>query len=78
MYDGDKRALRPVGKLVVEEGKRYPAGSILECELVESGWWRCVAVRTDKSSANNSVTFQRTLGNILENLTLEDVEAVCL
>lgn len=81
VYDADQRALRPVGKLVEDGrsgGRNFAPGSILECELVESGWWRCVAVRTDKSSANNSVTFQRTLGNILENLTLEHVEAVCL
>ena len=75
VFDAEQRSLRAVGKLV-EDQKKYAVGSILECELAESGWWRCVAVRTDKSSANNSLTLQRTMANIVENITLDQIENV--
>lgn len=72
-YDTQTRAPRCVGKLV---GPSPPPGSIAECELVETGLWRLVEVRHDKSRANDTQTLTRTMTNILEAITLDQIEAV--
>lgn len=73
-YDTQTRAPRSVGKLV--GGPFPPPGSIAECELVETGLWRLVEVRHDKSRANDTQTLSRTMTNILEAITLDQIEAV--
>lgn len=52
----------------------YPPGSILECtfDTVKKVW--CVhKVRTDKTHPNNKRTFERTLVNIREDITYDEL-----
>lgn len=52
------------------------AGCVMECRFVRDGVWEPVVVRTDKATANDMFTYQKTLLNIRENLGLEDVLAL--
>lgn len=40
------------------------------------GIWRLLGVRTDKTTANNMTTYTKTLLNIVENLTLDDLRTI--
>jgi hypothetical protein len=53
-------------------------GDIIECKLenYESGTWSFVRQRTDKTHANDLLTFQKTLLNIQENIGISDLENI--
>lgn len=51
-------------------------GSIVECARRDSGEWDVVAVRTDKTTANDMLTYNKTLLNMREKLTLDHVKRV--
>lgn len=51
-----------------------PADSIVECELISGTQWKVVGVRSDKSTANDMFTYQKTLLNMREALTLDSIE----
>jgi hypothetical protein len=57
-----------VGRLV---GGGAAPGQIAECALVGGDAWRAVGVRTDKNTANDMFTYQKTMNNIAENLDLD-------
>lgn len=79
VYDEKARRNRPVGVAVGENA--YIAavdGTIVECELVpgekrKEREWCILHTRTDKKTANNKFTFEKTMLNISEALKLEDV-----
>ena len=48
-------------------------GSIVECARGEDGQWAVVCVRHDKTTANDVLTYERTLVNMQERVTLEDL-----
>lgn len=54
-------------------------GVVVECAPADAGAtsWRVVKPRTDKSTANDTFTYEKTLLNIREALTLDDLMA-CL
>ena len=77
VYDGGKHTR--VGTLV--EGAAAE-GAVVECGLLQddpaSGdpvgrRWALVGVRTDKTTANDMYTYQKTMLNIRENLSLDDL-----
>ena len=51
-------------------------GSIVECAPLDDAVWDVVGVRTDKSTANDMFTFQKTLLNMREALTWDAVAPV--
>lgn len=55
-----------------------PVGAIVECKIdnFEQGTWTYVKVRDDKTYPNDVLTFQRTLINIQENITLDDLKNI--
>lgn len=63
-----------VGKLT----EPAAAGTVAECEPTDdrASGWRVVKVRTDKTTANDEFTFEKTLLNIREGLTLTDLETI--
>lgn len=60
---------------VARSSRPLPSGGIVECRFVREGVWEPVMVRTDKATANDMLTFRKTLLNIRENLTLDAVLA---
>lgn len=63
-----------VGTLAADQPSA-PPGSIVECGLAGQGWY-LVSERTDKSTANDMYTYQKTLLNMREKLTLDSVKHV--
>lgn len=51
-------------------------GSVVECTCAEDGTWVPVCIRTDKKTANDLFTYQKTLLNIQEALALEDLARI--
>jgi len=49
-----------------------PPGSIIECSF-ENNTWRFHHVRHDKTTANDMLTYKKTLTNIDENIQLRDI-----
>jgi hypothetical protein len=47
-------------------------GTIVE-SVFENGMWVPLQMRTDKKEANDVLTYEKTLINIDENITLDDV-----
>lgn len=56
-------------------GTTAPPGSIAECSLAQPGstLWTLVMLRTDKSTANDMYTYQKTMLNMRENLSIAHV-----
>lgn len=54
---------------------REPAapGSIVECARGEDGLWSVLCVRHDKTTANDALTYERTLVNMEERVTLDEL-----
>ncbi len=65
VYDTAKGAHVKVGSL--PPARRAAPGGVVECRKAGAGW-EVVGVRTDKTTANDLVTYNKTLINILENL----------
>ena len=76
--DGASLAVFDAGKHVTVGRLRQRAqpGSIVECTKAADDLWDLVGVRVDKTTANDLYTFQKTLVNIREGLTLADVKRV--
>lgn len=51
-------------------------GAIVECARVRDGVWTMVRTRTDKTTANDMFTYNKTLLNMRERLTVESVKEV--
>lgn len=62
----------PVGTL----RESAPPGCIAECAAVEGTTWTLVHVRTDKKTANDMYTFQKTMLNMREGLGLRNLRDV--
>ena len=67
---------RGVHKTVGHLDRAATPGSIVECSRVGDGVWAVVRVRTDKSTANDAYTYHKTLLNMRERLTVQDLKAV--
>ena len=50
----------------------YQAGVVVECEIVNN-MWRVVGVRTDKTQSNDILTYEKTMLNIRENITVNEL-----
>jgi len=50
----------------------YQAGVVIECEIVNN-MWRVVGVRTDKTQSNDILTYEKTMLNIRENITVNEL-----
>ena len=63
---------------VVVAGLREPLapGCIAECVSSPDGVWDLVCVRTDKSTANDMLTYEKTLLNAREGITIDEVHRV--
>jgi len=71
----DNGAHVTVGSLA--PGHSAPPGSIAECATAgQQGVWTLVTLRTDKATANDMFTYQKTLLNMRENLGLADLKQV--
>lgn len=70
VYDQQSRSHTVVGRLLSSDAARVRLGAIVECSLrcARSKTWNLVMERTDKSTANDTYTFSKTLLNIKENL----------
>ncbi len=55
-----------------------PPGSIAECHLLGGDTWKVAGIRTDKSTANDMFTYQKTLLNMREGLTLDSIKPLFL
>lgn len=67
---------RGVHKTVGHLDRAAAPGAIVECSRVGEGVWTVVRVRTDKSTANDAFTYNKTMLNMRERLTVDDVKAV--
>jgi hypothetical protein len=61
-------------------GQAAPPGSIAECQLhaPHTSLWTVVTLRTDKTTANDMYTYQKTMLNMRENLTLARIKGLFL
>lgn len=50
-----------------------PPGAIAECTRCGDGTWNLMLLRTDKTTANDMFTYQKTLLNMREKLTIDHV-----
>jgi len=50
-----------------------PPGSIIECSFEKNNTWRFHHVRHDKTTANDMLTYKKTLTNIDENIQIGDI-----
>lgn len=46
---------------------------IYECEYVKENHWKCLHKRDDKSLPNSMYTYKRTLNNIKENISIQEL-----
>lgn len=76
--DGKSLAVFDNGTHVVVGALRERARprAVAECALAADGLWDLVAVRADKATANDMVTYHKTLLNMRENLGLADLRRV--
>lgn len=49
-------------------------GAIVECAMSGPGIWTYLSVRTDKNTANDMLTYKKTMVNIEEDLTIEHIK----
>lgn len=78
--DGRQLSVFDAGRHVPVGTLRSPApsGSVAECTLPDLATtvWDLVTIRTDKTTANDMYTYQKTLLNMREGLTLDHIKAV--
>lgn len=53
----------------------YQAGVVVECEIVNNVW-KVVRVRADKKQSNDMLTYEKTMLNIRENMTVNELFAI--
>lgn len=51
-------------------------GAVVECASAADGLWDVVCERTDKATANDMLTFQKTLVNMQEGITFEELHGL--
>ena len=73
----ERGSLREVCMLHPDDAPSAVVGSIVEC-MMTSGAWRVCHVRSDKTSPNDFLTYQRTLVNIEEDIQLQEFDALFL
>lgn len=77
IYDEHVKRNKPIGTPTGPNAADAKDGVIVECTLDPESkkheLWKVVGVRHDKTTSNNKLTFERTLVNIREALTLRDV-----
>ena len=75
--DGDALQVFDAGRHVrvgtLQPGPGVPVGSIVECTFVGGDRWAMAGIRTDKTTANDMFTYRKTMLNISEALTLDDL-----
>lgn len=65
------------GHVAVERARGpLQPGAVVECLRAADGLWDVVCVRTDKTTANDRLTYEKTLLNMQENITIEELAAV--
>ena len=69
VFDRQSRSLVPVAT----SNTPLPPMSIAECVHVRATTWRPLGLRLDKQTGNDLVTYQRTMKNAAEKISLEDV-----
>jgi hypothetical protein len=68
VYDSRSKRDLAIGKV----SGNYPIGAIVECEIVNNVW-NVVCVRIDKKQSNDILTYEKTLLNIRENITVNEL-----
>jgi hypothetical protein len=68
IYDPNMRKNTPIGKL---DGY-FKKGAIVECGF-DNDKWHYVQGRPDKKQANDKLTYEKTLLNIKENITVSEI-----
>lgn len=53
--------------------QQYPDNTIVECKPDGHGQWVVVGVRSDKAHPNDALTYERTIQNIQEAITLDEI-----
>lgn len=76
VQNGEELYIQERGRLIhgaymTSREKKYPDGTIVECDYSDLGW-RVVKVREDKTYPNNRRTFFRTLVNLREDIQLKE------
>ena len=71
VYDPAKRAHVAVATL----RQSAEPNSIVECQCAADGRWDLVTVRKDKQTANDRLTYERTLVNMREAITYDELRA---
>ncbi|AGE50291.1 mRNA-capping enzyme (mRNA guanylyltransferase) [Acanthocystis turfacea Chlorella virus Canal-1] len=71
LFDPKVRQNIPITKYDTTKSM-FLIGTVVECSF-KNGVWVPLQMRTDKTEANDVLTYQRTLVNIDENITLDDV-----
>jgi hypothetical protein len=67
---------------VLEDGHNFKDGDVLECELLKfdkqpaKRVWRVVSLRRDKNKANTLFVLEKTLLNMQQQLTYEDIRSL--
>lgn len=69
VYDFTKQKSVTVAKL----SSSSTPGTVVECELMNDDCWKIIHQRKDKSTANDMLTYTKTLLNIRESITLDEV-----
>ena len=46
---------------------------VVECRLTQNGRWDIVGIRDDKMRCNDNLTYRKTLTNIVENITINEL-----
>lgn len=72
VYDTSTRTHAQVASL----REPTPPGTIAECLRGPDGLWDVVCVRTDKTTANDRLTYERTLVNMRECITYDELQAL--
>lgn len=75
VYDPKSKTHVTVGQMIVDI---QPPGTIVECSHMGGGdpdvkYWKLSEVRRDKKTANDVLTYSKTMLNMREKMTLEDV-----
>lgn len=76
VHGGRLHVWDPRAKRNVDVGRTLDAvadGCVAECYMDWQGEWRVKLVRTDKHTANDTLTYEKTLINIEESLGIEEI-----
>jgi hypothetical protein len=73
VYDPMLRKQVPVARLSDHANLDVPKGSIVECEHITGEFWSFLLCRKDKNTSNDILTYQKTMLNIQERVTFEEV-----